>query len=82
MPEYRCNFVKGGSVEARRIWLNLELAKKSTECLEYIVVHEMAYLLERQHNERFMALIQVMPNWRGLREELNFAPLGHENWTY
>lgn len=71
------------NVEARRIWLNLELAKKSTQCLEYIVVHEMTHLLERRHNERFMALIdQAMPNWRGLREELNFAPLGHENWTY
>lgn len=71
------------NIEARRIWLNLELAKKSIQCLEYIVVHEMVHLLERQHNERFMDLMdQVMPNWRSLREELNFAPLGHENWTY
>jgi hypothetical protein len=29
------------NVEARRIWLNLELAKKPPQCLEYIVVHEM-----------------------------------------
>ena len=71
------------NIEARRIWLNLELAKKSTRCLEYIVVHEMAHLLERQHNERFMALMdQAMPNWRSLREELNFSSLSHENWIY
>ena len=31
--------------KAKRIWLNLELAKKPTECLECIVIHEMAHLL-------------------------------------
>ena len=30
----------------RRVWLNLELAKKPTACLEYILVHEMVHLLE------------------------------------
>jgi predicted metal-dependent hydrolase len=32
--------------KARSIRLNTELAKKPVECLEYIVVHEMAHLLE------------------------------------
>ena len=41
------------TIEARRIWLNLELIKKPTHCLEYIVVHELVHLLERHHNERF-----------------------------
>ena len=41
--------------EARRIWLNLELAKKPPQCLEYIVVHELAHLIERHHNDRFRA---------------------------
>src|SRR6266487_589037 len=43
--------------EARRIWVNLELAKKPASCLEYIVVHELARLLERNHTERFTAII-------------------------
>jgi predicted metal-dependent hydrolase len=30
------------NIEGRRIWLNLELIKKPPQCLEYIVVHEMA----------------------------------------
>jgi predicted metal-dependent hydrolase len=42
------------SVEARRIWLNLELAKKPVQCLEYIVVHELVHLIERHHNDRFI----------------------------
>ena len=69
--------------DARRIWVNLELAKKPKECLEYIVVHEMVHLLERHHNERFMALMDAMlPKWRSLRDDLNRLPVKHEEWEY
>lgn len=74
-----------GSCNARdqRVWLNLELAKKPPHCLEYILVHEMVHLLERRHNERFKALMdQFMPQWRLYRDELNEAPLAHEEWAY
>jgi len=71
------------NIEARRIWLNLELAKKPVQCLEYVVVHEMVHLMERQHNDRFMALMDChLPRWRTYREELNQAPLAHEDWTH
>lgn len=71
------------NVGAHRIWLNLELAKKSPQCLEYIVVHEMAHLLERHHNEQFTAILDKhLPQWRQLREMLKTAPLGHEDWAY
>jgi predicted metal-dependent hydrolase len=66
-----------------RVWLNLELAKKPPHCLEYVLVHEMVHLLERHHNERFKALMdQFMPQWRLYRDELNQAPLAHEEWAY
>ncbi|MBI4630692.1 MAG: M48 family metallopeptidase, partial [Chloroflexi bacterium] len=69
--------------EAQRIWLNLELAKKSTRCLEYIVVHELVHLLERHHNEAFVAYMnKFLPQWRTLRAELNREPLAHEEWGY
>lgn len=68
---------------ARRIWLNLELAKKPVHCLEYIVVHELVHLLERPHSDRFTDLMgRFMPQWRLYRDELNRAPLGHEAWEY
>ena len=71
------------NVEAKRIWLNLELAKKPPQCLEYILIHEMVHLLERHHNDHFMALMdRFMPQWRLYRDELNRAPLGHEDWNY
>jgi predicted metal-dependent hydrolase len=57
---------------AKRIWINLELAKKSPICLEYIVVHEMVHLLERHHNERFISYMgKFLPNWRSIKAELN-----------
>lgn len=60
------------NIEARRIWLNLELAKVSPHLLEYVVVHELTHLLERQHNAHFKALLDgFMPQWRTYREELN-----------
>ncbi len=71
------------TIEAGRIWLNLELVKKPPQCLEYIVVHEMVHLLERLHNERFVALMdEFMPKWRLHRDELNQTPLAHEEWGY
>jgi len=69
--------------DARRIWVNLELAKKPKECLEYIVVHEMVHLLEHHHNERFIALMDdMLPKWRSLRDDLNRLPVKHEEWEY
>ena len=69
------------NIEASRIWVNLELAKKSRNCLEYILVHEMVHLLERHHNDRFVAYMDhFLPNWRLLRDELNRAPLSHVEW--
>jgi len=71
------------TVEARRIWINLELIKKPVQCLEYIVVHELVHLLERHHNETFTALMtKLLPQWKARRAELNAAPLAHETWTY
>ena len=66
---------------ARRLWFNLELAKKPPECLEYVVVHELAHLLERRHNARFKELMnQFLPQWPRLRDELNATQLTHEKW--
>ncbi len=71
------------NTDSKRIWLNLELAKKPQVCLEYILVHEMVHVLERHHNDRFRAYMdEFMPQWRLHRAELNRAPLAHEDWEY
>lgn len=67
------------NIAAQRIWLNLELAKKPVECLEYVLVHEMVHFLERTHTERFRAYMdQFYPQWQLHRAMLNQAPLIHE----
>ena len=71
------------NIKAKRIWLNLELAKKPTVCLEYIIAHELVHLLERNHNARFIGFMdRFMPNWRQHKEVLNRLPVRREEWGY
>ena len=71
------------NAKAKRIWLNTELAKKPIELIEYVLIHEMVHLLERNHNEKFIASMdKFAPKWRHLREELNRSALGHVEWSY
>jgi predicted metal-dependent hydrolase len=69
--------------QTKRVWLNLELAKKPLACIEYIVVHELVHLLEPTHGDRFVALMdEHLPDWRQRRDLLNSTPLANETWTY
>jgi hypothetical protein len=71
------------NAKSRRIWLNLELARKPEPCIEYIVVHELLHLIEPRHNERFVALLdQHLPSSRLRRQKLNATPLGHQEWDH
>ncbi len=67
----------------KNIRLNTDLAKKPSECLEYIVVHEMLHLLEPTHNARFKSFMdQFIPKWGFYRDVLNRLPVRHESWMY
>ncbi len=71
------------NTESQKILFNLELAKKPDRCVEYIIVHELVHLLERKHNDRFLAWMnKFMPQWRTRREELNQLPVSHVDWEY
>ena len=75
---------KWGSCSPARgtIRLNSELAKKPPQCLEYVIVHELSHLIERRHNDQFVKLLdRHIPQWRAIRDELNAAPLSHEQWV-
>ena len=68
---------------ARTIRLNTELTKKPRECLEYIIVHELAHLQEPTHNTHFVAIMdRLIPQWRFRRQQLNRLPVRHEQWAY
>ena len=67
--------------KARHIRLNTELVKKPKDLLEYVIVHEMAHLIEPTHNDCFIAILgKHYPAWREARAELNDLPLAAEAW--
>ncbi len=60
------------NTQAKRITLNLELGRRDEALLEYVIVHELAHLIERGHNARFYAVMDAhMPDWRLRRRVLN-----------
>ena len=60
------------NTETKKIWLNLQLAKKPLICLDYIILHELVHLAIRNHSESFTAMMdQLMPAWREVRNRLN-----------
>ena len=80
VPEFsiRKMKTKWGSCTAdqQKLWFNIELAKKPVECIEYIVVHELVHLLERNHNKNFIILMdKYLPNWRVQKQILNSLPI-------
>ena len=71
------------NIDKRRIWINLQLVKKPMECLEYVLIHELVHLVEKNHTHRFHALVeQYYPTWKEARERLNELPLDYVEKEY
>ena len=66
------------NTNTRKIWLNLQLAKKPIDCLEYVILHELVHLKIRNHNKDFVAMMdQYMPYWGEIRKKLNDSTLDY-----
>ena len=66
------------NIKTGKIWLNLQLAKKTPECLEYVILHELVHLVEKKHNERFISLMdKYLPLWRDVKVTLNEQTLDY-----
>ena len=71
------------NTNTRKIWLNLQLAKKPIECLEYVIIHELAHLKVRNHSKDFVAIMdQYMPYWRETKKLLNDLKLDYMESSY
>ena len=69
------------NAENRRIWLNLELAKAPSRCIDYVIIHEMIHLLEPRHSKRFAEILRsVCPNFEQDKAILSAGPLGYFEW--
>lgn len=61
-----------------KIWINLQLAKKPVECLEYVILHELAHTKVKNHGEDFVAIMdKYMPYWRDIKKKLNDSTLDY-----
>ncbi|MGI5825509.1 MAG: M48 family metallopeptidase [Bacillota bacterium] len=60
------------NIKDKRIWLNLQLAKKPPECLRYVIIHELTHLRERGHNSVFKRYMdEYCADWRQIKKILN-----------
>ncbi|MGF0040291.1 M48 family metallopeptidase [Peptoniphilaceae bacterium SGI.131] len=85
--EYRVKNMKtrwgACNIDKRRIWINLQLVKKPMECLEYVLIHELVHLVEKNHTHKFHALVeQYYPTWKDARKRLNELPLDYVEKEY
>ena len=56
-------------------------SEKPKNILEYVIVHEMAHIIEPTHSDRFIAILgEHYPTWREARAELNDLPLAAKTW--
>jgi predicted metal-dependent hydrolase len=58
--------------EAKRVWFNLELSKVDDYSLDYVVMHELAHLIIRNHGKQFIQILdQNMNDWAQRKDQLN-----------
>lgn len=66
------------NTNTQKIWLNLQLAKKPIESLEYVILHELAHLKVKNHGPEFVAVLdQYMPQWQERKRLLNESKLDY-----
>ena len=64
------------NIDKKRIWINLQLVKKPIECLEYVLIHELVHLIEKNHTNKFYALVEEFyPTWKETKKTLDTMPL-------
>lgn len=66
----------GSCTPQGKIYLNSELIKAPSHCIEYVITHELCHLKHKNHSKDFFMLLnRVMPDWekRKLRLENMYA---------
>lgn len=55
-----------------KVTFNLSLIKTPYECIEYVVVHELAHFKHQNHSKKFYNLVEIyIPDWKERRKLLN-----------
>lgn len=66
------------NISKKNVLINLQLVKKPIQCLEYVIIHELVHLLEKNHTNRFKSLLdKYYPNWKDAKKILSDMPLDY-----
>ena len=58
----------------RIIWMNVRLAEKPIECIDYVVLHELTHTRYPDHGAGFKASMdRFMPDWKERKRLLNYG---------
>ncbi len=69
MPKRWGSWTKRGA-----IYLNPELVRAPSSCIDYVVTHELCHLVHGNHGQDFYALLQrTMPDWQQRKARLEVA---------
>lgn len=60
------------NINKKEINFNLDLAKKKDSEIQYVIIHELLHLIEKNHNDNFRNLMyNYCPKWEYYHESLN-----------
>ena len=59
------------NTRSKTVTLNLELIKRDTKYLDYVIVHELSHLIHANHSSDFWDLVEEnMPDYKKYRKEM------------
>lgn len=55
----------------KKVTLNLELIKKDTKYLDYVIMHELSHLIEANHSVNFWRVVEEnVPDYKNIRKQM------------
>jgi predicted metal-dependent hydrolase len=66
----------GSAQKNGRIYLNWDLVRTPSICIDYVVTHEVCHLKYAEHNQAFYRLLdRLFPRWREIKQRLERSEL-------
>lgn len=61
------------NTKLKTVTLNLELMKRDTKYLDYVIIHELSHLIEANHSARFWKIVERnCPSYKQIRKEMKY----------
>ena len=61
------------NTKLKTVTLNLELIKRETKYLDYVIIHELSHLIEANHSSKFWKIVEKnCPDYKIIRKEMKY----------